>query len=238
MLFTAAWRCEAEPIFRAIRQHSFVQGIASGALPQQTLIHYVQQDTQYLRIYGKVYGLALAKAQTPQQMRVFYDRLGPLLDGELIPHKNLCRVAGIAYEEVMHESVEQAPTAHHYANHMLSVASLGTLGEILAVLLPCHWVYVDIGKFLMQAVNHSTDHPFYDWMAFYASDGMQAGLDELTEILDHVAMDVGEYERRGMRQAFLDGCRLEYKFFDMAYRVEVWPAASDGAGSEPGESHD
>ncbi|MDQ0190683.1 thiaminase II [Alicyclobacillus cycloheptanicus] len=222
MSFATSLRQEAQSIFDSIWQHPFVQGLAKGELPREVIIHYVQQDTQYLNTYCKVYGMALAKAHTQAQMRAFYERIGLLLDGELVPHQNLCQVAGASYEAVRQKAAELAPTAHHYARHMLSVAQQGTLGEIVAVVLPCHWIYVDIAKQIVDESHPAANHPFYDWISFYASDRMQAGLNELITMLDELAASSGELDSYLMKSAFLDSCRLEYQFFDMAYKLERW----------------
>ncbi len=41
MSFSAELRKEANPIFNAIFEHPFVQGIANGELRNEQLIHYV-----------------------------------------------------------------------------------------------------------------------------------------------------------------------------------------------------
>lgn len=237
MSFSEALRREADSIFDSIYAHPFVQGIADGKLPAASLTHYVQQDTQYLDTYCKVYGMALAKAITRDQMRVFHEHIGVLLDGELAPHKNLCRVAGVKYEDVVRTPADVAPTAHHYARHMLSIAQQGTLGEIIAVLLPCHWVYVDIGQRMMAQRKPTVEHPFYDWISFYASDTMASGLAQLTAIVDELAETSGDLDLYMMKSAFLDSFRLEYQFFDMAYHLERWkPLVAGGDASETGHS--
>jgi thiaminase/transcriptional activator TenA len=222
MSFSTHLREQADPIFRAIRMHPFVQGIAHQTISREALIHYVRQDVQYLQTYARVYGIALAKAETPEQMRMFYERIGVVLGGELIPHLNLCRAASVDYEALKRTS-GLAPTAHHYAQHMQSTAQSGSLGEIVAVLLPCHWTYVDLATHIVAEIQPSEAHTFYDWLTFYASEEMKASLEELIALLDDCADRASEAERARMASAFLASCRLEYAFFDMAYKLETWP---------------
>lgn len=224
MSFATSLRHEADAIFESIYHHPFVRGIAQGHLARESLIHYVQQDSQYLSTYCRVYGLALAKSLTHRQMRLFHERIGFLLDGELAPHQNLCRVADVPYETVVQTTTGLAPTAHHYAKHMMSVAQQGTLGEIVAVVLPCHWVYVEVAQRMVDQQPPTASHPFYDWITFYASAHMRAGLHELTTLLDELADDAGDLDHYLMKAAFLDSTRLEYQFFDMAYTLERWIA--------------
>ena len=65
MSLTAELRKEAEPLFQRIYHHPFVQGIKNGKLSSEQLIHYVQQDHQYLTTFVRIYALALAKVPNP-----------------------------------------------------------------------------------------------------------------------------------------------------------------------------
>lgn len=223
MSFSEQLRNDAEPLFDAIYQHPFVQDIANERLPREAIIHYVQQDIQYLATYARVYGLALAKSETLPQMQLFQERIAVTLNGELTPHLNLCKVAGVAYED-LHEDVALAPTAHHYAKHMLTAAYTGQLADIVAAVLPCHWTYVDLAHRIVADYPRATNpnHAFCDWISFYASDGMFASLRELTELLDTLVQDASSADLMRIEAIFEEGCRLEYRFFDMAYRQERW----------------
>ncbi len=222
MLFSSQLRAEAAPIFQAVYAHSFVRGIAMQNITPTPLINYVKQDIQYLDTYARVYGLAIAKSPTHSLMQLFHRRIDLVLHGELTAHMNFCKVAQVDYEALRCEN-QMAPSAHHYASHMLSTAHMGQLGDIIAVVLPCHWIYVDIATALQEELNPSRDHLFYDWISFYSNERMIAGLDELVEVLDQVALTASTDERHRMREAFLTSCQMEYKFFDMAFTLEEWP---------------
>ena len=219
MLFSTQLFESAAPIFQAILDHPFIRGIAQGVLPPESLFHYVQQDTLYLKVYAQVYGIALSQTQDLAQMRLFYRHLGSILEGERVAHQNFCRVAGVDLGSLEDDPAKLAPTTHHYIAHLLSAARSGQLGETVAAILPCHWIYAKWGTRLMQDVQPTSTHPFYDWIAFYAADSLQVGLKELVEELD---LSRPGHDRARMRQVFLDGCHLEYRFFHMAYTLEKW----------------
>ncbi|MDA4896372.1 hypothetical protein PFZ55_56980, partial [Streptomyces sp. MS2A] len=82
----------------------------------------------------QIYGIAISKCQNRKDMEMFHEQISFVLDSEVHPHKNLCRAAGVEYETL--QGYPLAPSAHHYVRHMLTAAHEGTLGEILAVLLP------------------------------------------------------------------------------------------------------
>ena len=228
MTFSSRLREQADSIFKAVLAHPFVDGIAKQSVEPSALIHYVRQDIQYLSTYAKVYGLAIAKSPDQSFMQLFHRRIDLVLNGEITAHLNFCKVAGVDYD-MLHDSRQMAPTAQHYATHMLSTAQMGQLGDIIAVLLPCHWIYVDIAKTMQKTLQPTSNHLFYDWISFYADDRMAVGLKELIDALDQIAKNASADELRSMQNAFLTSCQMEYKFFEMAYTLEHWPVPVESA---------
>lgn len=225
MSFSAYLREKADPIFEAIIQHPFVRGIAKGELKRAQLIHYVKQDFEYLNVFMRIYGLAISRCTRREDMAMFNQQISFILNSEIHPHNNFCRVAGVTYEELQYERL--APTAHHYTRHMLQVAQTGTLAEILAVLLPCPWTYKEIGHRLKDEVKPTEEHPFYEWIKFYSREHDETVTDKFCRRLDQLAETASEEEKERMLEYFILSCQLEYAFWDMAYNLEEWPVALD-----------
>lgn len=220
MRFTEELRREADHLFEAIFAHPFVRGIAEGKLGREQLIHYVKQDYEYLNAYMRVYGMAISKCADREEIALFHEQISFILHSEVHPHRNFCAVAGVKFEDV--QGFPLAPSADHYVKHMLTVAHQGSLGEIMAALLPCPWTYLEIGRRLMEEVKPDPSHPFGDWIRFY---GGMAG--EATELMrsrvDAWGETSNQAERARMKEHFMYSCQLEYLFWDMAFKVEEWP---------------
>lgn len=221
MTFTQKLRAEADSIFTNIFNHPFVKGIGSGQLTAEQLIHYVKQDFEYLNTFNQIYGLAISKSATREDMTVFNKQIDFILNSEIHPHKNFCDIAGVEYEDLQYEPL--APTAHHYTRHMIDVAHKGTFGEILAVLLPCPWTYLEIGHQLKDTLDIKEDHPFYDWISFYAKEETDTITKTFRDRLDAYAETASDNEKERMKDAFIKSCQLEWMFWDMAYQIEKWP---------------
>jgi thiaminase/transcriptional activator TenA len=219
--FTEQLRQEADSIFEAIFAHPFIRGIASGDLDKEAIIHYVKQDYEYLNTFARIYGIAISKCESREDMLMFAEQVSFVLQGEAQPHNNLCRAAGIRYEEV--QGYPLAPNASHYARHLLTVAYEGSLGEIIAALLPCLWTYLEIGQKLREEVTPDQTHPFYDWISFYSEAAMQDATDSFRSRLDHWALTASDQEKQRMRRHFLTSCQLDYLFWEMAYTKQTWP---------------
>jgi thiaminase (transcriptional activator TenA) len=220
MTFSAELRKAADPIFQAIFEHPFVQGIANGDLKKEQLIHYVKQDFEYLNSFIRIYGIAISKCENREEMEMFNKQISFILNSEIHPHNNFCQAAGVKYEEL--QGFPLSPSAQHYIRHMLTVAYEGTLGEILAVLLPCPWTYWEIGRKLLLEVQPNPSHPFYEWICFYG-ERTDSITTKFCDRLDEWAKEANDKEKEKMKDHFLKSCQLEYMFWDMAYKLEEWP---------------
>ncbi|MEF2967697.1 thiaminase II [Paenibacillus sp. M1] len=226
MSFTEELRRETDHVFQAIYEHPFVRGIAAGKLGGGQLIHYVKQDYEYLNAYMRVYGIAISKSARREQIAMFQEQIAFILHREVQPHRCFCAAAGV--DEELLRGHPLAPSAHHYIRHMLTVAHEGTLGEIMAALLPCPWTYLEIGRRLLDEVRPDSSHPFHEWILFYGHEAGDATA-KFRAMLDAWAEEAGEAERGRMKQHFMHSCQLEYLFWDMAYKLEEWPVSPAAA---------
>lgn len=220
MSFSEQLRLAAHDILEATYQHPFIRGIANEDLRPEQIIHYVKQDFGYLNAMIKSRALAISRCESREDMELFHRSIHYVLYQEGEAHENLCRVAGVSYDELQGSPL--APTAHLYASHMTATAAVGTVGEIIAATLPCPWIYLEIGRRLVREVNPEPSHLFYDWITFYGHDTGEA-MNRYFQRLDELAAEASEQAKERMQDLFLTSCRLEYMFFDMAYRIEEWP---------------
>lgn len=230
MSFTQTLRQRADEVFEAIFEHPFVRGIADGNLQKEQLIHYVKQDYEYLNAYMRIYGIAISKCESRGDIALFNEQISFILNSEIHPHQNFCAVAGVRFEDL--QGFPLAPSAHHYIRHMLTVAHEGSLGEILAVLLPCPWTYLEIGRKLLAEVKPAPEHPFHDWIQFYGGRVTDV-TQRFRDVLDQWAETAAEAERRRMEEHFMQSCQLEYLFWDMAYKLEEWPVQTGRRSDDP-----
>ncbi|PPA69253.1 thiaminase II [Jeotgalibacillus proteolyticus] len=220
MTFTEELRKENEDIFSLIFEHQFVQGIGRGDVSKEALTHYVKADYEYLNAFMKVYGIAISKCASREDIAYFNQRIDFVLNSEIHPHNNFCEQIGVSYEELQGFSLP--PTADHYIKHMLYHAQSGTLGEILAALLPCPWTYFEIGEELIKQYDPSPEHPFYQWISFYAERRVEDTVVVMCERLDKLAEVASQEEKTKMKEAFRKSCQLEWAFWEMAFTCEEW----------------
>ncbi|SIS46524.1 thiaminase II [Salimicrobium salexigens] len=227
MSFTKELRRENEDVFQAIFDHPFVQGLGEGELPKEAVAHYVKADYEYLNTFLTLYGTAISQSDSREDITFFHNQIAFVLGDEMHPHRNLSDYAGTPYENL--QGYPMPPTADHYRAHMKSVATEGLLGKTIAAMLPCPWTYDEIGKELKRRFSPESDHPFYEWIEFYADDSIAETTGYMMKRLDEEAERASPEDRRKMKEAFRKSCQLELAFWEMSYSLEEWPAGKEAA---------
>ena len=213
--FSEQLKVEAQPIWRRIFAHPFLREIKDGTLPLEKFRYYLTQDYLYLEGFARTVAMALAKAPDAGTLEELSRRVLTPVERPL--HHQLLEAAGISQDYI--REVGRSPTNTAYVNHMLVTAALYGLGPTAAALLPCPWTYHD----LKDEVGPS-EHPLYSqWTGFYVAGLLQDSVNAWRGFVDAAASESGPAEREAMRQAFLTSSRYEYMFWDMAYRMEIWP---------------
>lgn len=221
MTFSETLRAQAERLWTASAGHPFVLGIGDGSLPLDRFSFYIRQDYVFLIEFSRVLALAVARADDLEDMQRYASLLDATLNGEMELHRAYCARVGIGREEL--EATTAAPATHAYTRHLLHVALSGTLAEITASLIPCMRGYAEIGAELA-ARGEPLSQPLYgEWIRTYAAPEFQELASWTCALLDRLAQDAGEAERRRISRAFLTSSRYEVLFWDAAYEMREWP---------------
>lgn len=216
--FSDILRKEASPIWERIFGHPFLVELAEGRLPLDKFRFYIEQDFAYLVDFSRCLGLAAAKAEDLDTMKALASLLEASLTVEIEMLEKLCEKIGVSPSK-LREAVP-APSNTAYVKHLLHVAYSGTVGEIMAAMLPCMWSYQEIGERLKGRL----EHPVYrEWGATYWSEEYTELVNWFRQLTDKSASESGEAIKEKMRRHFILSSRYEYMFWDMAYKKEGWP---------------
>jgi thiaminase (transcriptional activator TenA) len=110
--------------------------------------------------------------------------------------------------------------ARHAAD-AIEVATTGTYAEAVAAVLPCYWIYRDVGREL--AAASSPDPVYKRWIETYASEEFDAVVEAVLAVTDRLGESLGPAERERCHRHFAVTCRYEWMFWDAAYRQLPWP---------------
>src|SRR5881628_618402 len=199
------WRAIG-PIYAAILRHPFVRGLTDGSLPRESFKFYAVQDALYLREFARALSLAAARAPEDDWIIMFNEHAAGALKVERALHESFFKDFGLTPADVA--STPLAPTNLAYTSYLLAVAYGAPFHEAMAALLPCYWIYWEVGKHLEPT---GSPEPLYErWIGTYASDEFGAVVRAVLEATDRIAERLGPAERRAMTRHFVTTSRYEW----------------------------
>ncbi len=202
---------EAQPLWRAMTEHPFVQELATGRLTRQRFDCWVQQD--YLFVHAGVRFLALLIARAPDA-----ELRSGLLEAAVAFRNELAIFEDYARTHDLSLAVEPTPVCLGYASYLLATAATGSLAEALTVLWGAEKAYYDAWATVRQTLGLA--EPYARWIENWTSPQFAAWVDWLGQQLLRYA---SEADRPAVRAAFLATARYEYLFWDMVYHRLGWP---------------
>ncbi len=205
-----AWE-RIDPIYKAILKHPFNQKLALGTLDKSIFDFYTGQDGLYLVEFRKALALLAAKLEGKAQRQVLREVIGTLDD------------------EPEHPAEEMAPFTQMYTDFLLSTAAFKSREELAAALLPCFWIYLRAARELAPQVTSS--NPYKSWFDLYSSKKYELSVNTMIQLTDELA---SENSMDKMLKAFELASRMEWLFWDGAYRMRLWPFSTTVIASPAG----
>jgi thiaminase (transcriptional activator TenA) len=213
----------ARAIWERQLEHPFLRALCDGSLPTDVFSFYIRQDARFLDELAKAFAYAVTKTNRQDEMQQFGERLLHTLAVEKVLHQEYARRFGLTIDEMARTPM--APTNYAYTRHVLYLAATGSLAALLTAILPCAWIYAEVGLHFTVALGGPPrpDHPYCDWIGTYASPEFQEVGAWLRGRLNERAAALPEAELAALEAIFLTSSRYEYMFWDMAWRREAWP---------------
>ena len=89
-------------------------------------------------------------------------------------------------------------------------------------MLPCYWVYAQVGLDLAERAEAVENHPYGTWVAAYADPAFQETTATAIELLDEAAEAADDATRTVMLETFADATRYEELFWERSHSLETW----------------
>ena len=211
---------EIAPVYRRVLEHPFVAGLTDGTLPVDAFRRYVVQDALFLADYARALALCAARSPDADTLRMFCRHAAEAIDVERDLHERLMAELDVA-PPPEDEPAPMTPTCLAYTSFLLSACSLRERHDALAAILPCYWIYWEVGKEL--AAAGSPDPRYQAWIDTYAGEEFADAVRGAIEACDAASVDLAAEARASARAHALTAARYEWMFWDSAYRSETWP---------------
>ena len=211
-----AWERVAR-LREAIHALPFNRELAGGTLSTPRFRGYIVQDALYLGQYARI--LALAGARGP--------------DGAALHAFASCALEAVAVEQALHEQylaqfgvgaadAEASPDCLGYTSFLLATAYHEPWEVLVAALLPCFWIYWDVGNAIARVAD--AGNPYRAWIDTYADEGFGEAVRTVIGITDRAAEATTPAIQARMLMAFVRSTQYEFLFWDGAYQQRGWPA--------------
>jgi len=210
-----AWAA-IENIYTSINAMPFNQELLSGTLSEDRFRFYIQQDGVYLGEFSRALSLIAARCFNHPYTLDFIR----FAEGAVVVERSLHE--GYFKQFEVSGVVEASPTCQNYSQFLLTKASLDQVEVAMAAVLPCFWIYKKVGDNIY-AHQNSENNPYQEWINTYAGEEFGLLVEKAIGICDDVASQCSVQQQEQMTKAFIMASKLEWMFWDSAYKMEEWP---------------
>jgi len=217
--FTATMWDGSADVYQAILRHPFVTGLTDGSLPADAFSGYVVQDVLFLRRYARALATVASRAPRTAETEMFARHAAGIVTSEMRLHDSL--LADLDIDPAAVAAAQPAPVTLAYTSYLIATALGGSYADGVGALLPCYWIYWEVGKHLLG--RGSPDPRYQRWIDTYGGDEFGNDAREVLAVADGLGIELTPAERDRVRQHFRVTSRYEWMFWDSAYRQESWP---------------
>lgn len=156
---------DIRPIYAQTLRHPFLKGIADGTLPRSHFQFYLTQDAKYLRVFGEVLSVLAAKAPRVEWTILLNQHAINSVKEARALHESILRSYGMPL--ATSGETPMAPVNYAYTSHLMATALRQPFADGLAAVLPCYWIYLEVGKELKKKGSKKPD--YQRWIDNYSS---------------------------------------------------------------------
>lgn len=215
MSWTQTLFADVQPLLQRIVEHPFNRALCDGTLLRDKFVYYMQQDSLYLIDYARALALVGARFTAEKEVAL----LLAFSQGALLAERELHAHYFHLFD--VKPAAEKGPACLMYTSYLVERAATADVGEAFAALLPCFWVYNEVGK---QIVQRSQPHnPYAKWIETYSGEAFSEVVDQAVALAERLAAEASPALLFRMTEAFLTSCRMEYCFWEDAEHCRGWP---------------
>jgi thiaminase/transcriptional activator TenA len=218
--FSVQLRNRARRVWRAIDGHPFLRELHAGTLPMNRFTYFIMQDYVYLLDFAQVLCQGGAKSPDLETLELFCRHALGAVEVERSFHASFGKTLGWSRSQL--DAVPRGPVTQAYIGHLQSAARGGSLGELVAAVLPCYWIYGEIGRRLYKN-RPRKPRIFRQWIETYAAETFWQPVREQIRLMDRLGAAANGSEKKLMTQHFILSSRYEFMFWEQAYRLQSWP---------------
>ncbi len=200
-----------ELIYADICLHPFVNQLANGTLSSKNFAHYLAQDILYIRDDSIALKKMSERATNALERKFFKDLAKDGISIEQELHNTFLKYFKLT------EAKRKSPVIESYTSFLLEHVENSSYCVAAAALLPCFWVYNEVGKYII--ANAVANNTYQKWIETYKSDEFGNYVTKFIQIVEHLANNATNIEKKQMREAFVQATRFEFNFFEESISI-------------------
>ncbi|MGL4667724.1 MAG: hypothetical protein ACRCWR_07320 [Saezia sp.] len=108
-----------------------------------------------------------------------------------------------------------------YTSYLLRQLAIAPVEVIAAAVLPCFWIYKAVGDYIL--INQiKIENPYQSWIDTYGGEDFDKSVKQAIRICDELADTCTEEQRQAMTEVYVMCSKMEWLFWDSAWRMEEW----------------
>jgi len=203
-----AWD-KSEKMVHAIKEHSFNKELALGTLAIDKFAYYIEQDSLYLQSFTK--SLAFITARAPIKFTkdfLFFAEEAIVTEQEMV-HNFFSQAFDLK------KTNQLTPATIGYTSYLLHICCSAPIEVAIASILPCFWVYKEVGSSIAKNVDSS--NRYFRWIQTYSEEKFIKSVERAIDIFDEVAETASDDIREQMIDAFYKSTVFEWHFFNDSF---------------------
>ncbi|CAA6826479.1 MAG: Thiaminase II (EC involved in salvage of thiamin pyrimidine moiety [uncultured Sulfurovum sp.] len=207
-------RIKTEPVFQEIISHGFIKDLMAGTLSKEVFGFYVNQDTLYLSEYTKVLSQVGVKCYEAEETQFYLESATGIIEVEKALHQ--------IFLDEKYLNPLASPTCELYNSYMARIVNNYSVEIGLAAVLPCFAIYKEVGDYVLANQGNKDNNPYQAWIDTYAGEEFAVSVAKAIEITNKYASTASKENLELMEEVFLKTSKLEWMFWDSAYKQEKW----------------
>ncbi|AFM02677.1 putative transcription activator [Bernardetia litoralis DSM 6794] len=205
---------QTDYILQKIKKHPFITELMDGSLSKDVFNFYINQDAQYLAVYKKMLAALAIKCSKESDTQFFLKAATETIEVENALHQNFLKNKRIIDTP--------SPSCDFYTSFLASKIYMQPIEVGLAAVLPCFTIYKQIGDYILENQTNKSDNPYQNWINTYGGDDFANSVNQAIEITNRYAQTASKEIVEEMNSAFEKSSKLEWMFWDSAYKKESW----------------
>lgn len=207
----------SEPIVAKIWQLPFIERLREGTLSRWDFTAYQRQDSLYLDRYAKALATLAGKTDNASETAHWAGGGAVAVEVEQSLHRDWLAKANQP-DLVGLRTMPITPITANYTDYLLARTSFDPYPVGVCAVLPCFWIYANIG--LRLAGYNRPDHPYHEWLSMYGDASFIESTNRSIAIAERALAQANPTEREQAIRAYLTASYHEHEFFDQTWRIQ------------------